>query len=236
MSVIKRNVIYTGLFALAMGALEAIVVVYLRQIYYPGVFHFPLTMMSPEMITTEWIREVATIVMLITVALISGRNKIQSLAYFLFAFAVWDIFYYIWLKIFIGWPESFLTWDVLFLIPVVWVGPVLAPLICSAMMIFMSLSILILSEKDYDIKIRIPEWLLIVLGSLVIFYTFVKDYLLLLVDNDLLSGLSSVHENDRFWNVISDYVPERFSWFIFGIGLLLILTAILMIIRKARPK
>jgi hypothetical protein len=83
----------------------------------------------------EITREFSTLLMLFSVAWISGRNFLQQLSVFLFLFGIWDIFYYVALKIFLDWPGSFLTWDLLFLIPITWLGPVLAPVICSVVMI-----------------------------------------------------------------------------------------------------
>ena len=60
--------------------------------------------------------------MLATVGSAAGRTAVGKFAFFLFLFGVWDIFYYIWLKVFLHWPASLLTWDVLFLIPVPWVA------------------------------------------------------------------------------------------------------------------
>lgn len=114
-------------FAVAMGFLEATVVVYLRAIYYPTGFTFPLVSMAPQLVVAELLREAATLVMLLAPAALLSRNRLERFAWFCWAFAVWDLFYYVFLKVLLGWPESLLTWDVLFLLPTVWVGPVLAP-------------------------------------------------------------------------------------------------------------
>jgi hypothetical protein len=122
-----RRYVLLGLFSVAMAALEAIVVIYLRQLYYPQGFSFPLAPASLPIVFTEWLREATTIVMLFIMGE-SRRQRIpQGFFCFLYAFAMWDIFYYVWLKILINWPPSLLTWDLLFLIPVPWVSPVLAP-------------------------------------------------------------------------------------------------------------
>ena len=124
-------------FAIAMGYLEAIVVAYLRALYYPNGFNFPLAnLVQSEILLIEWVREFATIVMLVTVAMLAGKKFFERSAYFIFAFAVWDIFYYVFLKVILDWPASLFTWDVLFLIPWPWVGPVITPVLCSLLMIF----------------------------------------------------------------------------------------------------
>ena len=80
-------------------------------------------------------REAATLVMLLGVAMLAGTDRWDRIALFCIAFGVWDIAYYVWLWVFLRWPPSLLTWDVLFLIPVPWVGPVVAPVIVSVVMI-----------------------------------------------------------------------------------------------------
>ena len=63
-----------------------------------------------------------------------ARDLRGRLAVFLISFAVWDVFYYVWLKVILNWPASLFDWDILFLIPTLWAGPTLAPLLTSALM------------------------------------------------------------------------------------------------------
>ncbi|MGD0077366.1 MAG: hypothetical protein ABSB91_01930 [Sedimentisphaerales bacterium] len=129
--------------AIAFGYIEAAVVVYLRQIFHPAGFSFPfvsfpLTAKSRSMVFVEVGREAATLVLIFCAAFLSGHNRRQRLAYFLIIFAVWDIFYYVWLKVLLGWPGSVMDWDVLFLIPFPWAGPVLAPVLVSLMVLVLA--------------------------------------------------------------------------------------------------
>ncbi|MBN2019832.1 MAG: hypothetical protein JW749_06365 [Sedimentisphaerales bacterium] len=126
--------------AIAFGYIEAAVVVYLRQIFHPAGFDFPLlpfglTETAGKMLLVEIGREAATLVLILSACLLIGQNRRERLAYFLIIFAVWDIFYYVFLKLILGWPASITDWDVLFLIPVPWAGPVLAPVIVSVIML-----------------------------------------------------------------------------------------------------
>lgn len=145
------QVLLVTLFAIAMGYVEAAVVVYLRALYYPDGFPIPVKLgalpirftripefenrMPQSMLRTEVGREVATIVMLASLALLVGSTPAQMLGVFLLAFGVWDIFYYVFLKLLIRWPESLKTLDVLFLIPVPWIGPVWLPVSVSVVMV-----------------------------------------------------------------------------------------------------
>jgi hypothetical protein len=225
---------WLAVFALAMGFLEGIVVVYLRELYYPEGFDFPLKLMSPELVTIEWIREIATLVMLAGVGILTGRNGIQRLLYALFAFGIWDIFYYVALKLLIGWPASLLTWDLLFLIPVSWLGPVLAPVLNSVTMILMALLLVGRQERGYRIKFSLPDWILIFGGGLIILYTYLVDYTRLLLESGALASKSSPEVAERLMNMITSYIPESYKWPLFIIGEVLILAAIANILIRSR--
>src|SRR5436309_8393617 len=149
------------LFGVAFGYVEAAVVVYLNSIYLPLRTHFyptvpktemlpllsidQLRSLGPEHVTRLKIevgREMATLLMLAGVALAITRNLREWVAAFLVGFGVWDLAYYLFLKVLADWPPSLLTWDVLFLIPAPWVGPVLAPVLVSISMILAGLIVL----------------------------------------------------------------------------------------------
>jgi len=152
------EIILSVIFAIAMGYLEAAVVVYLRELYYPEGFlikekvGFPfikfgvveeLKPFPQKIILTEIGREAATIVMLITLSIIAGNSIKSYIAYFLLLFGIWDIFYYVFLKIILDWPESLSTTDVFFLIPTPWIGPVWLPVLLSVIIIAVGLIILL---------------------------------------------------------------------------------------------
>jgi hypothetical protein len=130
-------------FGIAMGYLEAVVVVYIRKILsLEGVVDLTKMVVSqiPEyLINMEITREASTIVMLVTLSLLIEQNKWMRLSIFLWVFAVWDIFYYVSLKILINWPPSLSTVDCLFLIPIPWIAPVWIPFL--VMPIFLIISI-----------------------------------------------------------------------------------------------
>ncbi len=164
-----------ALFAVAMGYLEAAVVVYLRGLYYPQGFVFPLRLMERSILLTELGREAATLVMLLTLAHLTGRRWNDRLAYFMVSFAVWDIFYYIWLKMLLDWPESWLTPDILFLIPLPWVGPVLSPVLVSFAMLAGAGLVLRRLEHGGVFRPNYHEWLAVLAGASLIFLSYVVD-------------------------------------------------------------
>ena len=83
----------------------------------------------------ELVREAATLVMLVTLGMLAGRTWQARLGYTAVAFGVWDIFYYVFLRVIGGWPRSLFDWDILFLLPLPWWGPVLAPVCIALLMI-----------------------------------------------------------------------------------------------------
>jgi len=226
----RSRIVWLAVFAVAMGFLEGIVVIYLRELYYPQGFDFPLKLMPPELVGIEWIREITTLIMLAAVGIIAGKNNLQRLMYFLFAFGVWDIFYYVALKVLIGWPASLLTWDLLFLIPVSWLSPVLAPVICSVTMILMALLITSRQEKGFTVDSRPVDWILISVGAAIILYTFMYDYVKLIIDSGVIGSDSTSGTRGQLPDMITNYVPGTYNWFLFMTGEILIIAATLKII------
>ena len=162
-------------FAIAFAAVESAVVVYLRDLYYPEGFSLPLKIFSRNHLSVELARELATMMMLASIAVLTGASRWQRFAYFLITFGVWDIFFYLWLKVMINWPSSILDWDILFLLPVPWIGPVIAPVLVS---IFMILGGIVIFREDQRTEVFRPgrwAWLLSTAGSALILYSFIRD-------------------------------------------------------------
>ncbi len=126
-----------------MGYLEAVVVVYIRKILIlEGIVDLTKMVISQvpaALIRIEISREVATIIMLVTLSLLIEKNKWMRLSVFLWTFAIWDIFYYASLKILIDWPQSLTTIDCLFLIPCPWIAPVWVPFLIMPIFLIASI-------------------------------------------------------------------------------------------------
>lgn len=195
---LNKRIVTVFLFSIAMAYLESAVVVYLRIIYYPEGFIFPIKMITDKILLIEIGREAATIIMLATIALLSSRMKQEKFYFFLLAFGVWDIFYYFWLKVFINWPQTLLTDDLLFLIPVPWIAPVLAPILVSIYFITLSIIVLRKIDRGMEIKIGKTNVLYTLIGVILILISFIWNY------QERLNSAS----------------PVEFIWEIFGIGLL----------------
>ena len=171
----SRQTIWVVLFAIAFAFVESSVVVYLRSIYYPEGFAFPLKLMTSFHVLVELTREASTIVMLGCIAMVAGISRWQRFAYFLIAFGVWDIFYYIWLKALLNWPASILDWDILFLIPLPWIGPVIAPVLVSVSLIAAGIMILQLELQNKLLHVDTTSLALSVVGSSIVLFTFMRE-------------------------------------------------------------
>jgi hypothetical protein len=214
----KRTVFALLLFGAAFGYLEAAVVSYLRLLHEPARLRFYPTRPPGELfplltldqlraagpqqtqtLVTEIGREAATLVMLAAIALAVARNAGEWAAAFVVAFGAWDVTFYLFLKLLLDWPASLFTWDILFLIPVPWVGPVLAPVMVSLAMIFAGVWHLRREARAEPVLIGPAHWVGILAGAAIIVLAFALDYR----------------------NVMTAGLPRAFSWSIFGLGLLL---------------
>ena len=153
-----KRLLVAIVFSTAFGYIESAVVVDLRAIFHPNGFHFPmqvfaLTAPGRHLLLTEVGREVATLVLILTAAWLFSRNRQEAVAWFMLIFAVWDIFYYVWLKVLLDWPATLLDWDVLFLIPVAWASPVLYPVLVSLAMFAFAVAILYRSAQGRSLVV-----------------------------------------------------------------------------------
>jgi hypothetical protein len=171
----SHKLIIVAVFAVAMAWVETSVVVYLRALYYPDGFTFPLGVIPDNILVVELFRELATMMMIALVALLAGRTVWERFAYFTLQFGIWDIFYYIWLKTTLGWPFSLFDWDILFLIPVVWTGPVLAPLLVSIVLIVAGLMIIRCIHLGRDFSPGRLSWLLSILATASVLASFLSN-------------------------------------------------------------
>ena len=207
-----RRIIWLALFAITMAYLESAVVVYLREIYYPGGFRFPIVIIIDWVAAVEIGREVATVVMLLAVGALAGSDRWERFLFFCLAFGVWDVFYYVWLWVFLRWPPSLMTWDVLFLIPVPWIGPVLAPLLVATVLVIGSAALLRLKGRGAALRFSRYLWATAISGGLVVILSFTIDFRV----------------------AMEGAVPPPFRWGLFGIGLAIGLASLLLGIRNEK--
>lgn len=184
-----------------MAYLESAVVVYLREMYHI-VDLVKDTPLKPDAYTIIEIgREAATIVMLAVIGLLAGSTWPKKIGYFFLSFGVWDIFYYIWLYVFIQWPKSLFEWDILFLIPLPWWGPVIAPVLISLLLIL--IGYLLISEVKFNVTSI--DWIGFILSIIVLLYTFTEDSIKVII-----SGTSD----------LTEIRPTSFNWILFLIAYL----------------
>jgi hypothetical protein len=218
----RRVVLSLILFGIAFGFVEAAVVVYLRQLSAPlraqaglpdGQL-FPLLSLQEgppflDLLRIELVREAATLTMLAAIALAVAREGRSWLGAFSVTFGVWDLTFYGWLWVMLRWPPSLETWDLLFLLPVPWAAPVLAPAIVAATMTVGG-ALLLVNRRV------VKRWLggmaAILAGSAVLVVSFTWDW--------------------RYW--MGGGVPRSFPWAIFAAGELLIILGFLALLGGLR--
>jgi hypothetical protein len=175
--------IWVVFFAIAFACVESSVVVYLREIYFEGSFYFPIVLewkdgklLVDNLMRIEFGREIATILMLVAVGCAAGRHALQRFCFFMIAFGVWDIFYYIWLWVMVRWPESLMTWDLLFFVPLPWVGPVITPVLIALAMAIAG-SLVIYYDETHGIRQwRWFDWVLEMTCALLMIIAFCWDW------------------------------------------------------------
>ena len=190
-----QKLLWLTLFGVGFAMVEAAVVIYLRQLLHVEGSNITLSGIPRGIFTVEIIREFTTLVMLISVGVLAGSRPMGRFGSFIIAFGVWDIFYYVFLSMFHGWPRSFLDWDLLFLIPVPWMAPVLAPVLVSCGLIFSGYWLLIREQQKKRIVVSLSDWIIEAVATVLILYSFTNN------------------------NSVSP--PEVFSWIIFLAGLAL---------------
>jgi hypothetical protein len=193
-----------AIYAVAMAYVEAAVVVYLRRLYGIVDPMQDVVPFDPFLAGTEVGREAATLVMLLALGWAVGRGLQARVGLAFFAFGLWDIFYYIWLKTLIGWPISLLTPDILFLIPVPWWGPVLAPVLVAALAVTGGALAVVADGRGRKVRLKALEGTALGVGMLAALYTFTAD---------ALATLPASAE------ALGRLRPTRFNWPVFLSGL-----------------
>lgn len=214
----RRAILSMILFGISFGYVEAAVVLYLRHIYepirhqlHPGMNPgdlFPLITpgqlqaqgpVYQHLLLTELGRELATLALLASAALAVSFRFRPWLAAFVLAFGVWDLMFYAFLKLLIGWPPSMFTWDILFLVPLPWVGPVLSPCIVAATMVVTGILTLRHELAGRELSVRPVHAAGILLGALILLAAFMWDWR----------------------NTTAGHPPNPFNWPLFAAGELL---------------
>lgn len=207
-------------YAIAMAFLESAVVVYLRELYYPTAFRFPVAPITPHVAITEAIRELATMIMLLAPAAMVSTRRMERFGWFCFCFGVWDIFYYVFLKALLDWPASLLDWDILFLVPVVWVGPVLAPCLISLGLITLGCVLLAKRKAAPAFAPSVLQWSMLGAAGFTFLYTFIEEPLRYVFATERNGGDAPVVGHLALGQ-LKDYVPAHYDWGLFAVGCIL---------------
>ena len=217
-----RRLAPVALFAAAMAYAEAAVVVYLRRLVGvvepwldPGIY-------DPTIAGIEVVREAATLLMLAALGWACGRTAQTRIGYALFAFGLWDILYYVWLRVLLGWPASILTPDILFLIPLPWWGPVLTPVLIALLLAGAGAAVVALDDRGRAVRVGRLDAAMTACGVMLVLYAFMADAIAVLpATAETLSGVR----------------PAGFRWGIYAAGLALMTGGIVRpILAAAGPR
>jgi len=201
-------------YAIAMAYLEGAVVLYLQQALGMTVgVMFPLRPASEmgSLVAVEAGREAATLVMIAAVGVLAGRSWLERLAWSAVVFGVWDIGYYAWLYVFSGWPPSLGTLDLLFLLPLPWVGPIWSPVAVSAALVIVGLFAARLLRTGRRVRVTRWHWVAGLGGGVLVVLSYTLD-----------SG-----------RLIGGGLPGPYPWPVFATGMALALVAALDALREA---
>jgi len=211
----RALLLWLAAYAIAMALVEAAIVVHLRHVYYSEdpLAVFPLRLLSTDDLALELAREIATVVMMLAVAVLAARGIVHRVAAFVYVFGLWDLFYYVWLKLYLGWPSQWLEWDILFLIPWPWFGPWLAPALIALLFALWGGWVL---ATPRDLRVRWMDALLFAAGALLALAAFLAPaWPLLAGDATALRG----------------WIPGTFAWPLYLVGLAVMATALVRMMR-----
>jgi hypothetical protein len=207
-------------FAIAMAWMESASVFYIRAMFdrIDPYQEDPLPL-DPLFGAVELVREAATMVMLLTVGILSARTWQQRLGYTAIAFGAWDIFYYAFLHLICGWPASPLDWDVLFLLPLPWWGPVVTPMsIAVLMIVWGTMATQAVPDGARAVPLSRATWILGMSGIVLALYAFMAD------------AIHAVREGQP----VAAQLPEEFNWPVFAAALVLMAGAVARFGSRAR--
>jgi len=156
----SRELLTSAMFALSFGFVEGAVAIYLGVAVgvlsghagalsdvarlsadLHGQQSQPLSNLPPSLLRVEVFREAASMLMLLSVAILAQHKRRARFAIFLWIFALWDLGYYAALWATVRWPDSPTSADVLFFIPVPWTSQVWFPLLISILTVAVILMI-----------------------------------------------------------------------------------------------
>ncbi len=214
----KQRWLVVALYAAAMAYVEAAVVLYLRtMVDRLDPYQSPPVTLPDDLVRAEMVREVATLIMLFAVGWLAGRTWRSRLGYTLVAFGVWDILYYVYLVPLSGWPRSLLDWDILFLLPLPWWGPVLAPVSIAALMV---LGGTLVSQFDRPERALWPgpwAWGASLVGVTLALYVFMAD---------------AIGAAGGGAEAVAQVLPTQFNWPVFVVAWLLLAVPIVDLCRQ----
>ncbi len=214
----SKSLKWVAVFAAAMAYVEAAAVVYLRRILGVTDLIRDMAPFDPQIARVEVGRELATLIMIAALGWALGRSWQARWGFACYAFGLWDIFYYVWLRVLLGWPGSLLEPDVLFLIPLPWWGPVLSPLLIALLAAAGGALAVRIDDRGWAIRPGPARWAAFLAGTFTVLYAFMVDAIAALP--------ASAEELGRL-------KPTAFLWPVYLSGFALMVWAVFSALRAA---
>lgn len=202
----RRGLVVTA-YAVAMAYAEAAVVVYLRTLYGIGDLLGDVPARPDPLVLVELGREAATLVMLFTVGQLAGRARAARWGCFLYAWGLWDLAYYGWLRALVGFPGNLAEWDLLFLIPLPWWAPVWAPVLAAILLVVFGAAMAVRGEAGLAVRVDAVSVVAALAGSAAALGAVMAP------------SLSQLHTG---WEAAVAARPQRFPWPLYLGGWLLV--------------
>ena len=217
----SKSLKWVALFAAAMAYVEAAAVVYLRRILGVTDLIRDMAPFEPQIARVEVGRELATLIMIAALGWALGRSWQARWAFAAYAFGLWDIFYYVWLRVFLRWPNSLLEPDILFLIPLPWWGPVLSPVLIALLAVIGGAMAVGIDDRGGVILPGPARWAAFFAGTFTVLYAFMADAIAALP--------ASAEELGRL-------KPTAFLWPVYLIGFALMAWSVFSALRAAKVR
>lgn len=217
----RRRWLVVAAFAAAMAWLESATVYYLR-LMFDRIEPFQQNPLPLHGVIgpVELVREAATLLMLLAAGALAGRTTRTRLGYAAIAFGIWDVLYYVFLRAITGWPKTPLDWDVLFLLPLPWWGPVLAPVCIAVLLIAWGTLTTQAGDREPATVSEWHVWTLSALGAALALYLFMAD---------------ALRATPRGLDAVRNVLPEAFNWPAFATALALMAAPVVRLLSPPYP-
>ena len=103
-------------------------------------------------------------------------------------------------------------------------------------MVLICMMILHYSGKGFKASIHSSEWILLIIGSLIVIFAYIQDYSNFMLNKFAFSDFIFIKDKEAVLAHASHYIPQKFNWYIFGLGQTLLFVATGLYILRMRKQ